>query len=277
MSGLGLTFLRRGGQAHPTAGSDYLKFKDELLFQRLIAAGISSDGVGITREDAAKVTKLPSIDWGGITSFNELVFFTGVTTLGQKAFYNNTSLTSIDLSNITSLGANVFNGCSALYSIGSLRKLETMGNAAFLNCVALEGDMYLDALTSNIYTAFKNTLVSSIIAPSVTSVSASQNFASCINLEVVLLGSQCSNFGTASIFSGTTSLKSLIFLNEVPPTLYRNDTLNRPTNCYIYVPDSSVEAYKVAENWEGHASYIKGVSTLQNDYPSIYDKVKHYL
>ena len=42
MSGLGLIFLRRGGQSHPTAGSDYIKFADAEVYRILMEKGVSA-------------------------------------------------------------------------------------------------------------------------------------------------------------------------------------------------------------------------------------------
>lgn len=112
MSGLGLTFLRRGGQAHPSAGSDYIFSQnrgDPEVFRILMSKGVSSDGVGITKEDAARVTSVG--DWfraSAISNFDELCHFTSVTHLEDSAFRDCSNLKSIDLTNIRSMGLYAF-------------------------------------------------------------------------------------------------------------------------------------------------------------------------
>ena len=73
----------------------------------------------ITKEEAAAVTTLGSVFTGNtnITSFNELEYFTGLTTL-RTAFQNCTGLTSVKISKspLTNM-YYAFNGCSSLTSI----------------------------------------------------------------------------------------------------------------------------------------------------------------
>lgn len=45
----------------------------------------------------------------------------------------------------------------------------------------------------------------------------------------------------------------------------------------IYVPDSSVEAYKGATNWSSSTDRIKGISSLQTDNPTLYAEIQEYL
>ena len=102
MGGLGLMFRRRAIQAHPTAGSDYIKFADAEVLRVLIANGVSSDGVGVTKDDALKLTSLGSIfkDNGTIVSFSELDYFLNVKQLTDYVFSYCVNLKSIGCSNI---------------------------------------------------------------------------------------------------------------------------------------------------------------------------------
>lgn len=126
MSGLGLTFLRRGGQAHPTAGSDYIKFADDAVFNILMSKGVSSDGVGITKNDAARVTSVERWFTNNTTieTFDELQYFTGLTRLGADM-----------ASGATKDG---FSGCSNLRSICLPESLLYIGTFAFFKCEKLE-------------------------------------------------------------------------------------------------------------------------------------------
>lgn len=112
MGGLGLLMRRRAIQAHPTEGSQYIHFTDEAVFNILMAKGISSDGVGITKKDAANVKSIGT--WfrnnTNIASFNELRYFTNVTSLDNYAFSGCSKLANIDLSNVVTIGASCFTG-----------------------------------------------------------------------------------------------------------------------------------------------------------------------
>lgn len=153
MSGLGLTFLRRGNLAHPTAGSDYIKFKDEAVFNILMSKGVSSDGVGITKDDALKVTDISS--WfaknAEITSFDEFQYFNNVLFIdGAKSnwdyrgFINCSALKSISLPEGIKINnggwVNIKGGAfvgSAVENIGNLDKVSYIGDYAFRYVVTL--------------------------------------------------------------------------------------------------------------------------------------------
>lgn len=120
MSGLGLLFMRRGIQAHPSQGSGYLKL-DPAVEEVLVAHGVSADGIGITPEDAARCTNIST-------------WFKGNTEIRQ--------FDDLDLFGVTELAANAFDGCTSLESI-NLVKMKKINNFAFRGCTSLYFD-YLD-------------------------------------------------------------------------------------------------------------------------------------
>lgn len=273
MSGLGLTFLRRGGQAHPTAGSDYIKFKDEAVFNILMAKGVSSDGVGITKEDAAKVTTIGTWFYGNttITSFEEFQYFTGVVSLGTinswtgAAFRNCTNLSSIvlppslkniyaqsfqscpissiNLDNVEYIDVGAFNACSLLGGVLNCPKLKTLGNSAFRG-TAIEKVANLGNLTTTI-----------------AGDGNSGTFGNCKSLKEMILPATLTNIARAFILN-CTALKTLVCEATTPPTL--DLTQNAVSQIVtIYVPDGSVDAYKAAPNWSTYAAKIKPLSEYQ--------------
>ncbi len=61
-----------------------------------------------------------------------------VTSIGEWAFYNCSSLTSINITNsVTSIGELAFYGCSNLTSITIPSSVNSIGESAFLNCKSL--------------------------------------------------------------------------------------------------------------------------------------------
>ena len=61
-----------------------------------------------------------------------------VTGIGDEAFYNCTSLTSITIPNsVTSIGSSAFSGCTSLTSVTIPNSVESIGDNAFQNCSSL--------------------------------------------------------------------------------------------------------------------------------------------
>ena len=102
----------------------------------------TNDDGELSFAEAAAVTDLGATFGNNstITSFNELQYFTGLTTIGSDAFEGCASLAAITLPNtITSIGYNAFGsnsqvvGCSSLTSIVIPSSVQTIGDYAFQN------------------------------------------------------------------------------------------------------------------------------------------------
>jgi hypothetical protein len=93
----------------------YVVFADQAVGRKCVSL-YSSDGVGCTEEDLAAVTYLNPNDWKGTqsnpnpyTSFDELRYFTGITTIDRDCFGYCTSLTSVTIpESVTSIGVYAF-------------------------------------------------------------------------------------------------------------------------------------------------------------------------
>lgn len=122
MSGLGLTFLRRGNLAHPTAGLPYIRFADAEV-ERICIENFSKDGIGVTPEDVENLTDIGNIFSQNkrITSFNEFAYFKNVKTLNDNRFYACDKLKEINLDNIEITARTSGNG--ALSQCPSLTRL----------------------------------------------------------------------------------------------------------------------------------------------------------
>ena len=113
----------------------YMVFEDSTVGQ--ICATNWGDGVGITRSQAAAVTSLGTKFKSNttITKFNELQYFTGVSTT-LDAFTGCTSLSEVTLpSTLTTFVG--FRGCSSLTSIVVPNSVTTIGDSALRECSAL--------------------------------------------------------------------------------------------------------------------------------------------
>ena len=85
----------------------------------------------------------------GVTSIGDTAFWEcssltsvtipdSVTSIGMGAFYNCRSLTSVTIpDSVTSIGSVVFGGCTSLTSVTISNSVTTIGNGAFQNCTSL--------------------------------------------------------------------------------------------------------------------------------------------
>ncbi|MBR5395071.1 MAG: leucine-rich repeat domain-containing protein [Bacteroidaceae bacterium] len=131
----------------------------------------NSDGE-LSYAEAAAVTDLVEVFRGTtITSFDELQYFTGLTTIGSAAFHGS-SLTSIVIPNtVTTIADQAFYGCGVLASITIPNSVTSIGGFTFLWNVSLTSITLPSNLTHIGYGAFNHTGLTSITIPkSVTSI-----------------------------------------------------------------------------------------------------------
>ena len=98
------------------------------------------------------------------TSTNTLVIGCGSTTIPKSvtsiedfAFYNCSSLASIEIPNsITSIGSNAFSGCSSLTNVEISNSVISIGNSAFMGCTSLTSIEIPSSVTNIENSAFHN-------------------------------------------------------------------------------------------------------------------------
>ena len=81
-----------------------------------------------------------SDEYSGEVKIPESVTYNGhtysVTRIGDRAFYECTSLTSVEIPNsVTSIGHNAFSLCSSLTSVEIGNSVTSIGDYAFSNCI----------------------------------------------------------------------------------------------------------------------------------------------
>ena len=94
----------------------------------------------LSTQEAALVEDLGETFKGNreITSFDELSYFTGLTSIGTSAFDGCSSLTSVTIpSNVTTIADYAFNGCYGLSAMTIPSNVESIGNSAFTGCFGL--------------------------------------------------------------------------------------------------------------------------------------------
>ena len=160
----------------------------------------------------------------------------GTTKIGSYAFIECTSLASVSIPNsVTRIENDAFNTCSSLTSITIPNNVTSIGNGAFAYCTGL-------------------TSVS--IGTGVTNIGP-QAFRGCSGLTSVTIPSNVTVISQQA-FQGCTHLTSVTVEATTPPTLGTN-AFDNTNNCPIYVPSSSVNAYKAATNWSTYASRIQAI------------------
>lgn len=143
-------------------------------------------------------------------------------------------LTSIVIpSATTSIGDYVFYDCYGLTSVTIPNGVTSIGSSAFRNCISL---------------------TSVTIPNSVTSIGRNA-FTLCTSLTSATIGNSVTSIGQEAFYD-CYGLTSITIEATTPPTL-GNRVFNNTNDCPIYVPCSSVDVYKAANNWSTYASRIQ--------------------
>jgi uncharacterized protein YjdB len=136
-----------------TTPSDIINFADANV-KAICIANWDFDGDGeLSESEAASITDscLGYVfkNKANITSFDELKFFTGLTSIGDLAFYSCWNLTSVTIpSNVTSIGNSAFYACSSLASVTIPNSVTSIGDYAFYGCSGLTSVTIPSSVTS---------------------------------------------------------------------------------------------------------------------------------
>ena len=226
------------------------------------------------------VTSIGTYAFASCTGLTSITIPSGITEINNSLFYQCSGLTSVNIpSGVTRIGSNVFSGCRSLSNITIPDSITSIGNGAFNGCSSLTSITIPSGVTSINQETFWGctSLTSATIPNSVTSIGTNA-FNGCSGLTSVTIPdsvtsignyafSKCSGLTSVTIGSGITSIGAAVFYNcngltsitveaITPPTL--GDTAF-PSNCSIYVPCSSVNAYKTASEWSNYASRIQAI------------------
>ena len=199
----------------------------------------------------------------GLTSIGNYAFYecrsltsvtipNSVTSIGTKALSHCSGLTSVTIGNsVTSIGKDAFAYCSGLTSITIPNSVTSIGNSAFFSCSGLTSVTLGNSVTSIGKDAFYEcrSLTSVTIPNSVTSI-GDYAFAYCYGLTSVTIGNSVTSIGSDA-FAGCNKIQEVTSYASTPPAA-ASCGIN-PANATLYVPAEYLEAYQNAVWWEDFA------------------------
>ena len=157
----------------------------------------------------------PSAPWYGSRSrVKSAVIADGVTSIGQQAFSNCTSLTSVTIpDSVMSIGVLAFDDCTSLTSVTIPDSVTSIGNHAFVDCRSLTSVTIPNSVTSiGEYAFYDCTSLTSVTIPdSVTSI-GNCAFASCTSLTGIWVAEGNSHY--ANDASGVLFNKDKLFFTK---------------------------------------------------------------
>lgn len=159
-----------------------------------------------------------------------------ITEIPKNQFCECTSLKEINISQyITSIGQACFRLCKSLKKIEITDNIKSLGSGVFYQCESLESFTIPSSMTS-----IPDELVRR-----------------CYSLKHLEIPENILSMGNYSV-AECTNLEYVMMRPVVPPAIVNLTFLNTP--CSFYVPDDSLEAYKVANIWSQYANRIYPIS-----------------
>ena len=192
-----------------------------------------------------------------------------LTSIGESAFYECKRLKSISLPNgITKLEEGVFGGCSSLESVVLPPALNSIGSNCFRGTSSLKSIDFPQTLTTIYSGAFSGCGLESVVLPVNLSYLGDGAFYDCRSLKNLVLPatpnvkSSSSWTGYYSSFNYCTSLEKVICLSATPPAIYSNpfSYVDR-SKVTLVVPAFAVVDYKLSTYWHEFGSIIEGAET----------------
>lgn len=214
------------------------------------------------------------------TSLSEINIPSGVTYIGDYAFYECSSLTGLTIpDSVTYIGGGSFAGTS-LTEVTIPDGVTTIRGSAFAGCLSLVSIILPNSVTelgSNTFASCSSLL--SVIIPSGVTILKENLFYYCISLASVTIPDSviyideraflaCGLTGLTIPDSVTTisnhafhTCRNLqyIYCNPVIPPTLGTDVFYETNNCPIYVPSGSLNAYKTASGWSDYADRIQAM------------------
>jgi hypothetical protein len=265
------------------------KMKDWDNFDSPWSSGLSIEMVIVQNG----VTSIGNYAFSGCGSLTSVTIGSSVTSIGSGAFYSCSSLISATIPNsVTSIGSEAFSNCRMLASIIIPNSVIFVGDNAFYYCRSLALVTIGNSVTSIGKVAFGSChdLTSVTIPNSVVTIGEKAfsdcgltlatigngttsigegAFSLCEDLILVTIGNSVTSIGGGA-FYGCESLREIHNRSVIPQIIssYVFEGVDKST-CTLYVPESSVAAYKSAPVWVSFFNIvgenIAGVENMQTN------------
>lgn len=219
------------------AASSLITFADPEV-ERICVAQWDTDGDGrLSQAEAAAVTSVSNVFQSNktITSFDELRFFTGLTSIGDFSFYSCTNLVSVKLpASVTEIGENAFGEDESLKEVLLPSGVRTIAKMAFFRCRSLAKVTLPNGLTTIGESAFFY----------------------CDNLQSVTIPATVTSIGE-SAFAMLGASPDVYCRATTPPTAAA-DAFNYSTaRGTLHVPVGCVDAYRNAQGWKEFKTIVE--------------------
>ena len=204
------------------------------------------------------VTSIGNIAFRNCSSLTSVTIGESVTNIGSCAFENCSSLTSVTIGeSVTSIGSSVFENCSSLTSVTIPNSVTSIGSWAFRNCSSLTSvTINSDAIVSKAYSdasnishIFGSQVTEYIIGDEVKSI-GNGAFSWCSSLTSVTIGESVTSIGKSTFYE-CSKLASMTCEAITPPSFInsRYTFYGVSKSIPVYVPCGCVEAYNTAGAW----------------------------
>ena len=168
-----------------------------------------------TTPDGYSVTGIGDRAFYNCSSLTSVIIPDGITSIGNGAFYSCTSLKKIVIPDgVLTLNLDVFRGCSSLSDIEIPNSVKSIGNYAFLNCTSLNKLIIPDSVTSIGYQSFYGCLFTEIVIPDNVATIGNFAFHNCTSLTEIVIPNSVKNIGEG-VFYGCTSLNKVVISDSV--------------------------------------------------------------
>ena len=139
----------------------------------------------------------------------DIVINEGITSIGSRAFYNCSSITSVSIpSTVTNIGEYAFYNCSSIKTAKIPEGIKTIENGAFYKCSNLSDEIEIkEGVTLGGGTVFNNSGITKLTIGNNITI-PSDSFAGCSNLAKVTIGNDVS-IKMGSTFSKCTKLEEV--------------------------------------------------------------------
>lgn len=232
----------------------------------------------------SNVTSIGDRAFGGCSNLTSVDLPSSITKMGDFVFFYCEKLSNVNLpSDITTISTGAFGGCSSLQNINLPSGVTTIGDNAFSDCSNLTNVTLPSALASIGDYAFRGcSNLTNVILPSAFTAIGNVAFSGCSNLANVTLSSNITSIGTyafqncinlknLTISKDVTSIKDIAFNNsyddlelesvyvawENPIEAGSFFIRIKISNCTLYVPQGTKEAYANADVWKDFENIIE--------------------